>query len=225
MEKLLIEFDEAGYNSELSTLEALGLQFTHLINQFNFVGIGELNTGDIDLLFSDPEKLMFQKMMKDTSDTIEGRPVNKEKLFEFLDKPASYYPYLEKLKKINASLQTLGQSEYTKIYKNRSLAKILGMFDFSDLTAISLKPETINQVKLLFEEYAVTEEAKASFEMATQLSEFFNKSDLFKKMGLSDKTRFAKLMECIDFVPGKGTQVNIIRVKNAKTNYGWYGWN
>lgn len=223
MEKLLIHFDEPGYKSEISTLENLGSQFENIIDEFNAVGIGSLqpDAEECLLLFTDPEKLMFNKLMAGKPNKLDGLTVNKEKLFDLIDKPDGYFPFIEKIKKFNTALGQLGQSNFTKVYKYKTVKEILGFFDFSDLDAIALKPETFGMVKQLFEVYAETEKSKERLLAATEFCQFLNKSELFKKMGILNKHELTRFINFLEFTGNKDEPVkfNIGSIKNADTYY------
>lgn len=224
MEKLLMSFDKAGYESEISGLENLGNQFENIISQFNSIGIGSLSPGEHNLLFINPENLMFNKVMEGKTNDINGLKVNKEKLFELLEKPEGYYPFIDKIKKIIASLVALSESKYSKAFKGKSIPGILGLFSFDNYNEISIKSETLDQVKVLYEIYAETSESIVSFLAATELCKFLNNSENFKNLLISDRSQLTKFIDKIEFTgnPSQPLQPNVQVIKHAASFFNRY---
>lgn len=91
MEPFLIQFDKSIFESSVAAKNEEKERIEKAINAFAEAGFGTFQNEDLTRLFFSTEKYLFEKFMEGRPLEVAGMKLNKQKMFDLLDKPASYY--------------------------------------------------------------------------------------------------------------------------------------
>jgi hypothetical protein len=84
--KVLLSKNQGAINSEIKQLEPKKNYFQNYVNRLNAVGIA-VTSRDLDALFDNPKAYVTDKLTAGEEMKVGGLTLNKEKLFELIEKP------------------------------------------------------------------------------------------------------------------------------------------
>lgn len=174
----LIHFDEAGFKSQVSTLEDFLPFFESCISDLNKLGIGEFQEKDFIYLFLDPKLFLMNAFMTGKPVEIGGMPVSRLKIFDLFEKPKGYVSLLAKLGELGEKINKVPRYYKFKPYENTE--SFLEYFEFSK-GKIELKKETIEDVKYSHGIFITKDSSKEIYKFIKDLERLFNESDIFLK--------------------------------------------
>lgn len=85
--KILIEKNEGAINGEMHQLQAKQEYFQNYVNKIIALGIS-VEENDLELMFENPKAYITDKITAGESMNVGGLQLNKEKLFDLIEKPA-----------------------------------------------------------------------------------------------------------------------------------------
>jgi hypothetical protein len=214
---ILIDFNEAGYKSELDSLGHIKNGFEKFIQRFNALDIGNLKNDELQKLILTAEAFLFKKIMTGKPLNSFGFEMSKEKVFEMMTKPADYFSLIADINKYNAGLDKRFKQDEKGILQGKSVAYALSLFEFDDKDCLALKKEMPISVKKRFETYATTEASKKNFILAKEICRLVNESGILNNNESVDRniSRFQKLIDCIHIKKGSENpaSLNIKRIR------------
>ncbi|SHL81607.1 hypothetical protein [Flavobacterium chilense] len=86
--KIFIEKNDSAINGEINQLQTGQNYFQDYINKVFDLGITDIESDDLEQLFANPKCFITDKLTKGETLQVAGMNLNKEKVFELLEKPA-----------------------------------------------------------------------------------------------------------------------------------------
>ena len=137
--------------SELSNQYSLLIpELNQVLNAYNEMKIGELDTETLKDIINSPEEIVFVKITKGEPLTIMGIAVDKIKAMDIIVKPNGYHAFIE-------SIKVLKSKPNWQYY--------LGMIEIDD-NVLKLSKRTIESIESLSSTYAETETEKLIYNFA-----------------------------------------------------------
>lgn len=106
--KILIDKNDGALNSELHHLQAKKEYFQNYVNKVIAIGIS-LEENDLALMFENPKAYITEKLTASQNTQVGNLKLNKEKLFDLLEKPAGINELIQSIEK---DLQDKGTREF-----------------------------------------------------------------------------------------------------------------
>lgn len=178
-EPVLMLFNEAGFNSEVSSYTNLAIHLQEIIELYQVLNFPTLNTEEFKQLISDPVCFVFDKLTGGQAVSIAGLSVNKHKAIEILEKPEGYELLIQKIdfyKKKGFEFH----SEIRGNVQKESLLTVAADFELVD-GELKLTEDKIEKIKKHFEVYATSQRAKKMYYFITSII------SMAKELGFEDE--------------------------------------
>lgn len=159
--KILIEKNDGAINSELHQLQPKKKYFQNYVNKVIDMGIS-LEENDLSLMFENPKAYITEKITAGENMQVGNLKLNKEKLFDLIEKPAGTTQLIESIEK---DLQDKGAREFNiwhvecfKIIKN----------------LVVVSPEHLDHINTRFSLFIENENQKQAFEKLQGITKLIN---------------------------------------------------
>lgn len=213
--ELLIYFDKEKYEKQVRFFEDKIPFFKENISKYDSLGIGRpFQKEDFEKLFLIPEEFLFERLMEDKPLSVGGMAVNKQKLFELLDKPAGYHLLSRKINEVLEKQLWFGSSQLP----NYSRERFLEFYEVHEDGNINLKEEEKEKIKSSNETYVSKEKSKETYNFFSDLCKLLNDSKFVaNEMAQPDPRFYSLLKDFTDFdTKKKKFQINVHRIKSLE---------
>lgn len=187
--KKQISFDESGFKSDINFIERkVKPVFDGIVTAYNNLGISNgLQPGDLQLMILNPEHFLYDKITNGSQSTIGGIPINKQKAFEIIEKPAGCNEFIELVRTHQEQLDNaIAHDPRSRPWYNA------GTFDIDNGVAV-IRPSVFDKVKEHRTFYVNSEKQQNHYDKLEALSKALN-----NVMGLyPGKSVEAILTECL----------------------------
>ncbi|MBF7091123.1 hypothetical protein IUY40_06185 [Flavobacterium sp. ALJ2] len=184
-EKILIEKNEGAINGELHQLQAKKEYFQNYVNKVVALGIS-LEENDLALMFENPKAYITEKLTAGENMQVGNLKLNKEKLFDLIEKPAGTTELIESVEK---DLQDKGAREFNiwhvecfKIIKN----------------LVVVNPEHLDHINTRFSLFIENENQKQAFEKLQGITKLINEINKLDGKKVSSDTDLDDLIKKSD---------------------------
>jgi len=161
MNPILIRHDCEKNETILTNLKKLLPEYQAVITAYNKLGLAKIQNGELELLFADPETFVFDKQIADAPLSLAGLPINKQKAMEIVEKPAGFEDLKDALH--NAQLET---KQFNEIQSYKIGWPALPCFQMDEKNKLSIKEETLADIKERCSFYATSERAQSVLKFA-----------------------------------------------------------
>ncbi len=213
MEKLLINFNQQGYDSDIYTLTSTLGQIKSIVETYNDLDLGSFEPKEFNSLFFDTETFIFEKSMQDKPAVFSGMKVNKRKFYDdYLEKPMGYHKLLNELetfkKIIERRIESRGLGETVKGY--------LRFFFIQPNGEFVIKPEELEAIKARHQTFVVTERGKRAFYLASAIADLLQEQELRELLYIKDKNELSSFFsQAIDFTAGiPSVAINYVKFRD-----------
>jgi hypothetical protein len=175
-EKILIKKNEGAIYGEINQLQTQKAYFQKYVNKVIALGIA-IDENDLDLLFENPKAYITEKLTAGENMTVGSLTLNKEKLYELLEKPKGTNDLINDIEK---DLMDRGTREF----------HIWTVNNFKiNQNQVVLKDETIDFINKKHSLFINNQNQKNAFEKLQQIATLLNELNQLdcKKIDLSDE--------------------------------------
>lgn len=184
-EKILIEKNEGAINGEVRQLEAKKAYFQNYANKVIALGISVEGT-DLKPLFDNPKAFITEKLTNGESMNVGGMQLNKEKLFDLIEKPAGTNELIQDITKDLNDRATrefhIWHVECFKIVEN----------------SVVVKPEHLDHINNKFSLFIESENQKQAYEKLQGITKLINEINQLEGKKISMDTELDELMKKSD---------------------------
>lgn len=198
-EKILIEKNEGAINSEVHQLHAKKAYFQNYVNKVIALGIS-VEENDLKPIFDNPKAFITDKLTAGESMNVGGLQLNKEKLFDLIEKPAGTNELIQDITKDLMDRATrefhIWHVECFKIIEN----------------LVVVKPEHLDHINTRFSLFIENENQKQAFEKLQEITKLVNEINQLEGDKLNLDTDLRDLMKGDNY----DYQINAALVKRFK---------
>lgn len=180
-EKILIKKNEGAIFSEIQSFQTQKAYFQKYVNMVIALGI-TAEENDLDLLFENPKAYITEKLTAGENMTVGSLTLNKEKLYELLEKPTGTNDLINSIEK---DLMDRGTREF-HIWKVNNF-KI-------DQNEVVLKDETIDFINIRHSIFINNQNQKNAFEKLQQIATLLNDLNQLECKKIDLRTELSELM-------------------------------
>lgn len=198
-EKILIEKNEGAINGEIQQLQAKKEYFQSYVNKVLALGIS-LEENDLALMFENPKAYITEKLTAGENMQVGNLKLNKEKLFDLIEKPAGTNAFIQSIEK---DLQDKGTREF-HIWN-------VGCFKIIE-NLVVVNPEHLDHINTRFSLFIESENQKTAFEKLQEITKLVNEINQLEGHKLNLDTDLRDLMKGVNY----DYQINAGLVKRFK---------
>jgi hypothetical protein len=184
-EKILIEKNEGAINGELHQLQAKKEYFQNYVNKVIALSIS-VEENDLKPLFDNPKAFITDKLTAGESMNVGGLQLNKEKLFDLIEKPAGTNELIQEITKDLLDKSTrefhIWHVECFKIIEN----------------LVVVKPEHLDHINTRFSLFIENENQKQAYEKLQGITKLINEINQLEGKKISLDTELDDLMKKSD---------------------------
>lgn len=175
-EKILIEKNEGAIAGELNQLEAKKQYFQSYVNKVIALGL-TVAENDLEQLFENPKAYITDKLTAGENMQVGGLKLNKEKLFDLIEKPAGTNELIQSIEK---DLMDRGIREY-----NIWSVKIFNV----NANEVVINPAQLENINTRFSLFIESENQKQAYEKLQGIASLVNELNQMQglKINLSDE--------------------------------------
>jgi hypothetical protein len=159
--KILIDKNDGAINSELHQLQTKKEYFQNYVNKVIALEIS-LEENDLSLMFENPKAYVTEKLTAGENMQVGNLKLNKEKLFDLIEKPAGTNELIESIEK---DLQNTGVREFNIWH--------VGCFKIIE-NLVVVTPEHLDHINTRFSLFIENENQKQAFEKLQGITKLIN---------------------------------------------------
>ncbi|WP_348824018.1 hypothetical protein [Flavobacterium aestuarii] len=197
--KILIEKNEGAINSELHQLQAKKEYFQNYVNKVIALGIS-LDENDLAGMFENPKAYITEKLTAGENMQVGNLKLNKEKLFDLIEKPAGT---IELIQSIEKDLQDKGTREFHIWH--------VGCFKIIE-NLVVVTPEHLEHINTRFSLFIENENQKQAYEKLQGITKLINEINELDGQKISLNTELDDLIKKSD----NGFVVNAKAIQSFK---------
>lgn len=184
-EKILIEKNEGAINGEVNQLQAKKAYFQNYVNKVIALGIS-VEENDLKPLFDNPKAFITDKLTAGESMNVGGLQLNKEKLFDLIEKPAGTNELIQEITK-----DLLDKSTREFHIWNVECFKII-----ENLVVVT--PEHLDHINTRFSLFIESENQKQAYEKLQAITKLINEINQLGGKKISLDTELEDLIKKSD---------------------------
>lgn len=210
MERKLIDFNEAVYNSQIGAFDTFTRLIENVIDIFNSFKIGEFKREDLEDLILDTQNYIDKKLLqsKDLSLLLE-MGFNKAKVIEMLKRPENEDELFSKVEQLKKLFKIYNDTAHLGI---QNIKHLFQHYSFDGTNKLVLKQEYSDRFRKFQEVYIETNEAKTFFSFATDLINLFEKY----KIKVCSNADYGNLMQRLLKIENDKPVINIPHIQDIE---------
>lgn len=180
--KILLSKNELKINGEVSQLQSVKIYFQDHLNKVIALGITP-SKDDLNLLFVNPKEYIADRLTRGEQMKVGGLNLNKERLFDLIDKPNGTNDLIDSIQKDITHRKT--REFYIWKVKNFSV----------DKNRVIINPEYLESITQRHSLFIETETQKKGFEKVQQIVKLINEINQIGSAKLRLDTNLSKLLK------------------------------
>jgi len=187
MEKLLIEFNEENFKSEISSIQDIAELIKDATVNYESLKVGTFTKEDFKPLFFNTENFIFEKIMKDVNPEINGIKINRRKFWdEFAIKPQGYFDVIASVERVKKQID-IRQRHNKNEEEPVSHEVYFSFFELHADRSIGIKQTKIDSIKSKYQKFIESDKAKAAYTMVKKIADIINENK--NVLGFYDKRK------------------------------------
>ncbi|PTD14376.1 hypothetical protein [Flavobacterium columnare] len=180
--KVLLQKNQYGIDNEISQLQSKKEYFQNYVNKVIELGL-QVQESDLEALFDNPKTYITAKITAGENLQVGSLTLNKEKLFDLIEKPAGTNELIESIEKDKQQQQVREQNVW---FANR--------FHIEN-NVVTIKPEIADQIENRYSLFIENENQQTAYNKLTQIVQLINElNELETKEKISKNTELSDLM-------------------------------
>lgn len=176
--KKIAQFKQNQFDAIINQMNYKTNEIQQVVNRYAKFGLEPLNGKELQELFTQPKTLLVSKITSNENVNVNGFEVNKEKLFDLLDKPKGIEEFVNELEKLSKDWVKMNFYDVRKYTVTENV--------------VSIDETVLNGIKEANTVYIENENQEKAFDTAKVLIEALNGLKTFKSFSLEISGDFIK---------------------------------